>query len=137
MKVTNLVKQKQENLEIARRLAEQVNPLVEKAFGEGFRGDYEPSADGYSRGKGLGFIARKGSLWQQFLKTPSGAFIEAGHFFHDFSGSKISLNERDGSVITVEPKYESQAKAYAELYKSKFNKEVLIRIDDIFDYTPD
>ena len=64
MKIFRLADQKNK----ARELADQVNPLVEAAFGRGFRGDYHFCRETWQEplfGEGLYSIGKfKGGLWK-------------------------------------------------------------------------
>jgi hypothetical protein len=125
MKIIDLAQEKVSKSIRAQELAELVNPLVEEAFGDNIVGDcfanqFEDNHDLMSRGPGLGYI-QKNSIF---------AFGFLGHFMQDASGNDIhDYSKRDGSVITVPAKYESQARRYAQLYEKKLGKEVTIRLE--------
>ncbi len=105
-------------------IVDLVNPLIEEAFGKGFRGNYDyaemSTMDGPSGLKevnGLGLIGRKRMLG--FVCEYAGQL--GTRFGHDF----------DGSVIAVFPRYETEAKRYAELYEKNVGKPVKIILTDI------
>lgn len=105
-------------------IVDLINPLIEQAFGKGFKGNYDheflsilDGPDGMKEVNGLRLIGRK-----KFL----GLLYEyAGQL-----GSKLEPEENDGSVIAVFPKYEPTARKYAKLYKQKTGKDVTIILTD-------
>jgi len=115
-------------------IVDDVNPLIEKAFGRGFKGNYLTNVDSEG-GSGvpsvdleetdrLLLVARKrlGGLWREC----------AGQL-----GSNCG-SERDGSVIAVHPEYEEKAKKYVELYNQKFGIEArVVLIDRVNVMDPD
>ncbi|VVB82308.1 Uncharacterised protein [uncultured archaeon] len=86
-----------------------VNPLVEQAFGEGFRGDYVPSEyDPLQIMEGLYLIGKEKVF----------RFTYAGSFEYQGNGSKLEIVEE----------FREQAKKYAQLYEAKTGKKVTIQM---------
>ena len=138
MQIINLVEQNKEDSRNAKKLVDLINPLIEEAFGPDFKGNY-----GLFQGQYISFhhpcselahIARKKTkrnFWKFFI-DPEGLEI-VGNFYFDSSGSRLKPHERDGSVITVKPEYEPLAKRYADLYRARFEKDIVIRVANIVD----
>ena len=135
MKLIDLPKINAERLATRRSLINRINPLVQIAFGQGFRGDYKCEYEGFSWGDELAFIAKrkKRNFWEKlrFVQHPFiNHLIEAGNFYKNSSGKGLKPDERDGSVIKVKPEYVPNAKEYAKLYEREFGREVTIIIDN-------
>jgi len=97
-------------------IVDLVNPIVEQAFGRGFKGNYDYAYDSITDGpEGLKAVNRLCMIGKK------------GFLFYRIAGQ---LGDRHsvhfGSVIAVYPGYESKAKNYANLYKEKTGEDVKI-----------
>jgi hypothetical protein len=109
MEITD--KQENENW----NLVERVNPLIEKAFGKGFKGNYDNvSVSTFCNHEGLKEVGRLAMI------------AKNGFVSYRFAGELGASKEDDGSVIGVFLEYNKQAQKYADLYKKEFGKEVRV-----------
>ncbi len=91
-----------------------VNGLLQKAFGFRFAGNFDGYEIPLSKTNELVFIVNR-----RFL----GLHKVIGQFDSD-----------DGSSIRVLPEYASQARMYAEMFKTRFGKEVTVNLDSKANY---
>ena len=101
-------------------IVDLVNPIVERAFGRGFKGNYDYAYDSITDGpEGLKEVNRLCMIGRKrFLSYRIAGQLGDNHSVHF------------GSVIAVYPRYESAAKIYANLYKEKTEEDVKIILTD-------
>lgn len=98
-----------------------VNPLIEKAFGEGFKGNYDICLGSKEEINSLLAVARK-----KFIGMEVAGLV--GH--RQGSQADNGGHVYDGSLIAVFPQYEEEAREYIRLYENKTGKEGTIIITD-------
>jgi hypothetical protein len=137
MKLINYIELGKKEDKENRDLADKINNLIKGSFGVECSGDNTiytvaddilPICYKFKKGK-LGLIVKvedRHGIRGILKNLTSFPMSVCGSFVEDKKG------QEDGSVISVLPKYEHEARKYAELYEKKFDKEVTINIVNSF-----
>ncbi|VVB82454.1 Uncharacterised protein [uncultured archaeon] len=106
---------------ISSKIIQEINPLIEKSFGRGFKGNYDNCCDEENQ---LLYIAKKNFI---SYMTFAGLLGVYNHSIYDLDNEKYPFYKKDaiddGSLIAVYPEYIEQGKKYIELYESLSGKK--------------